>query len=260
MLEVCALSSGSSGNCFLVNQGKSSILIDAGISCKKIEERMNCLGKKVENVKGIFVTHEHSDHIKGIDVFSRKFNVPVFATKSLIENKLLCSNESLLNTVKNEDNVLIGKMEIISFPKIHRAIEPIGFSIIDQLSGKRVSVITDAGHICSNIAEQISESNALFLESNHDLEMLEKGPYPYFLKKWIGGDNGHLSNLQSSSGILENASSKLKFLTLCHLSEHNNTSEIALGIHKTTVKRKANLTPKIIVSTKNSPSEMIKLF
>ncbi len=258
-MEVCALSSGSSGNCFLINQGKSSILIDAGISCKKIEERMNSLGKKVESIKGIFVTHEHSDHVKGIDVFARKYGVPVFATKKLIENKFLCSKEELLNNIKKEDSTALGSMEIISFPKVHRAIEPIGFTVLDKKSGKRVSVITDAGHICPSIAEQVSDSNILFLESNHDPEMLENGPYPYFLKKWIKGDDGHLSNSQSIEGVIENAKSKLKYLTLCHLSEHNNSPEIALNLHRTMIKKRKDLSPKIYVSTKNSVSNNIKI-
>lgn len=258
-MEVCALSSGSSGNCFLVSNGKSSILIDAGISCKRIEERINLLGKKVENIKGIFVTHEHSDHIKGVDVFTKKHPVPIFATKKLIENKNFCSREDLLTSIKKEDSISIGGMEVISFPKIHKAIEPIGFTILDKKSGKRISIITDVGKACQNINEHVSQSDALFLESNHDLEMLENGSYPYFLKKWIKGDDGHLSNIQSASCILENSKSRLKYLTLCHLSEHNNTPELALNLHKEMIKQRHELKPKIFISTKDSFSEMIKL-
>jgi len=258
-MEACALSSGSSGNCFLVSNGQNSILVDAGISCKQIEKKMDSLGKKVESVKGIFVTHEHSDHIKGIDVFSRKFNVPIFATQKLIENKFLCSREELLNPIKKEDNLLMCGMEIISFPKIHKAIEPLGFTVLDKKSGKRVSIITDIGNICVNTAEQISNSNSLFLESNHDLEMLENGPYPYFLKKWIKGDDGHLSNDQSIAGIIENAKSKLRSLTLCHLSEHNNSPELVQRLHSFSIKKITNLKPKIYVSIKDKVGDIIKI-
>ncbi len=258
-MEAYALSSGSSGNCFLVSNGKNSILIDAGISCKQIEGRMSSIRKKVENVKGIFVTHEHSDHIRGIEVFTKKHPIPIFATKKLIENKSICNNESLLNSIKKEDSLSIGGMEITSFPKIHKAIEPIGFTIMDKKSGKRISIITDAGNACKNIMDQVSQADALFFESNHDLEMLERGPYPYFLKKWIKGDDGHLSNIQSSSCILENAKSRLKYLILCHLSEHNNTPELAFNIHKKMLKQRNNFKPKIFVSTKDPVSKMIKL-
>jgi len=258
-MEVCALASGSSGNCFLVSNGKNSILIDAGISCKRIEERLLSIRKKAEDLKGIFVTHEHSDHIRGIDVFTKKHPIPVFATKKVIENKSLCSREDLLNSIKKEDSLSIGGMEIISFPKIHKAIDPIGFTILDKKSGKRVSIITDAGNACKNIIDHVSQSDALFLESNHDLEMLEKGPYPYFLKKWIKGDDGHLSNIQSSLCVLENAKSRLRYLTLCHLSEHNNTPEIAFSLHKRMLKKRNELKPKIFVSSKDFVTKKIKL-
>lgn len=259
MLEVCALSSGSSGNCFLASNGDNSILVDAGISCKKIEERMISINKDVKNIKGIFVTHEHSDHIRGIDVFSRKFNVPIFATKKVIEQSFLCSREELIFPIKKEENLVIGGMEVFSFSKIHKAIDPISFTIVDNKSGKKASIITDAGYACENIIENISISDALFIESNHDPEMLENGPYPYFLKKWIGGDTGHLSNMQSALGILENAKSKLKNIILCHLSEHNNTPQLALNLHRTMIKNRYDLRPKIFASAKTSASEIIKL-
>lgn len=220
---------------------------------------MNLIGKNVENIKGVFVTHEHSDHIKGVDVFARKFNVPVFATQSLIKNNFLCSNHDLINNIKVEENMNVGGMEIFSFSKVHKAIEPIGFTITDSANGKKVSIITDAGHACKNIIENVSEANALFFESNHDPEMLENGPYPYFLKKWVGGDNGHLSNRQSALCILENAKRKMKNLVLCHLSEQNNTAKIALNTHKTLLRHRIDLRPNIYVSNKIEPSVMIKL-
>lgn len=258
-MEVCALSSGSSGNCFYVGRENSGILVDCGISCKRVEERMSLIGKKVENIKGVFVTHEHSDHIKGIDVFSRKFNIPIFATQSLIKNNFLCSNTDLINNIKVGDNMNIDGMEIFSFSKIHKAIEPLGFTIIDSKNGKKVSIITDAGHVCKNIIENVSDANAIFLESNHDPEMLENGPYPYFLKKWVGGNDGHLSNNQSALCLLENAKRKMKNIVLCHLSEQNNTPKIALNTHKNMLRHRMDLKPNIYTSNKFEPSVMIKL-
>lgn len=258
-MEVCALSSGSSGNCFYAGNGNSGLLVDCGISCKRIEERMNLIGRNVENIKGVFVTHEHSDHIRGIDVFARKFHVPVFATRSLIKNNFLCSNNDLVNEIKVGENMNIGGMEISSFSKIHKAIDPIGFTILDQKKNKKASIITDAGHACKNIVENVSDADALFLESNHDPEMLENGPYPYFLKRWIGGDNGHLSNMQAALCVLENAKKRMKNLVLCHLSEHNNTTKIALNTHKNLLKHRFDLKPNIYVSEKSAPSVVIKL-
>ncbi len=258
-MEICALASGSSGNCFYAGDGNSSILIDAGVSCKKIEERMLTINRKVENVRAVFITHEHSDHIRGIDVFARKFNVPIFATRELIKNNFLCSNPDLIQTFKVGENIKIGGMEISSFSKIHKAIDPLGFTIVDSSSGKRASIITDAGHACKNIIENVSDANALFFESNHDLEMLENGSYPYFLKKWISSDNGHLSNMQSALCVLENAKRKMKSMVLCHLSEHNNTPKLALNTHRNLLKHRMDLKPRIFISDKESPSVIVKL-
>jgi phosphoribosyl 1,2-cyclic phosphodiesterase len=258
-MEICALASGSSGNCFYAGNGNSGILIDAGISCKRVEERMNSIGRKIENIMGVFVTHEHSDHIRGIDVFARKFNVPVFATKNLIKNNFLCSNDNLINEMKIGENIMMGGMEISSFSKVHKAIDPVGFSILDKRSNKKASIITDAGHACKNIIDNISDADALFLESNHDPDMLENGPYPYFLKKWIGSDNGHLSNMQAALCVLENAKKRMKNLVLCHLSEHNNTSKLAMNTHKTLLRHRFDLKPNIYVSEKSTPSVIIKL-
>jgi phosphoribosyl 1,2-cyclic phosphodiesterase len=258
-MEVCALSSGSSGNCYFAGNSKEGILIDAGISCKQIEKRMNLIGKDPSKIKGIFITHEHSDHKRGADVFARKFKVPIFATKKLVETNFLCNDESLVQTIKSGNTELIAGMEIRSFPKVHKAIEPLGFAIKRKNGKENVSIITDAGHACKNICEEISNSNVLFLESNHDEEMLENGPYPYFLKKWVRSDTGHLSNNQAALGLGENANKKLRELVLSHLSEHNNTHDLALKTHRDFMKNRKDLKANISLSTKFEPSKIVKL-
>lgn len=258
-MEVCALASGSSGNCYFIGRKENGVLIDAGISCKQIEQRMNLIGKDPSKIKAIFITHEHSDHKKGADVFARKYNVPVFATKKLVQTNFLCNKEHLIQTINpNETNVISG-IEIRSFLKSHKAVEPLGFTLKESSGKEKVSIITDLGYVCENVAKEVSEANVLFLESNHDPVMLENGPYPYFLKKWVGGDSGHLSNSQSATGVIENANKKLKELILSHLSEHNNTQELALRTHYDLIKNRKDLKTKISLSTKNSPGKLIKL-
>jgi len=247
-MEICALSSGSSGNCFLINNSGKSILVDAGISCKKIEEGFVSVGKNINSLNGIFITHEHSDHIIGADVLARKYNIPIFTTKNLAKNHFVCKDETLIQTIQKNDNVLMNGMEIISFPKIHKAIDPIGFTVLNPKTKKRTSIITDVGHVCKNVTEQVSFADVLFFESNHDEKMLQEGRYPYFLKKWVGGDDGHLSNTQSALCVLENSKKRMSDLILSHLSKHNNTPEIALNRHSELIQHRSDLNPRITVS------------
>jgi phosphoribosyl 1,2-cyclic phosphodiesterase len=255
-IEVSALASGSSGNCFYVSAAGKAILIDAGISTKRIIERLNSIGKSPESIKAIFITHEHIDHIRGADVFARQFNIPVFATKKVIDGSFICSNEKLIRPMKNNSSVKIAGMEVKSFTKSHDAVDPIGFFV--SFKGKNVSIITDAGHVCDSVSKHISKSDFIFLESNHDEEMLFNGPYPYHLKKLISSDIGHLSNKQAALSVLEYASSKLKGVVLSHLSSTNNTPEIAIKTFENYMKERINA-PEIHVSLKDAPTELFKI-
>lgn len=224
-MEVSVLSSGSSGNCFFVSHNNSSVLVDAGISAKKIAEGLQNIGKTPEEINGIFITHEHADHVKGADVFARKFNVPVFANKKTISASCLCENSNLVHEIKNHKNFSLGDLQIEAFSKSHKAADPVSFSIYGN---KKVSIITDVGFACKNVIKNVSDSDFLCLESNHDLTMLEQGPYPYFLKQWIRSDIGHLSNNQAGLCVMEHANSNLKHIVLSHLSETNNNPAIAM--------------------------------
>lgn len=255
-IEVSALASGSSGNCFYVSNGKQAILIDAGISTKKIIERLNSIGKSPESIKGIFITHEHIDHTRGADVFARQFNVPVFATKEVVKESFICSNKRLVKSIKNNSSIKICGMIVRSFTKSHDAVDPVGFCV--SFKEKTVSFITDAGHVCSNVSKHISKSDFLFLESNHDEEMLQNGPYPYYLKRLISSDIGHLSNKQAALSVLEYASPKLKGVVLSHLSSTNNTPEMALRTFENYLKERTNA-PEIYVSLKDMPTELFKI-
>ncbi len=252
-MEISALASGSSGNCFYVGNGKG-LLVDAGISCKQIEERLKKVGKNPEKIQGILITHEHTDHIRGADVFARRYQVPIFATKKTILERELCSQEDLIKTIKNNQKMSIAGMDVEAFPKPHKAQDPVSFNIID---GRKASIITDIGYCNESVIKNVSDSNFLCIETNHDLGMLENGPYPLFLKKWIGSDSGHLSNLKSALCILEHGNKNLKHIMLSHLSENNNHPQIALNTFKLLNERK-DLNPELIVSGRQ-PSKLIKL-
>jgi phosphoribosyl 1,2-cyclic phosphodiesterase len=260
---ISALASGSSGNCFYVEnsfKGKTdAIIVDAGISCKQILARLSLLNKNQENIRGIFITHEHTDHIKGVDVFARNFNIPIFVPKKIIGSRFICSNENLVVPIKNNETMNIGKMEIQAFSKHHQSADPVSFSISDRITNKKLSVITDAGHACKNVIEAVATSNFLCIESNYDEKMLKDGPYPWPTKKWIGSDIGHLSNIQSAACVLEHANKHLKHLMLCHISENNNTPEIAHHTHFKFLKERSDLRPKLTLSNRYSPTALFKV-
>lgn len=258
-MELCGLSSGSSGNCFYVgnSKGNEGILIDAGISSKRIVEKLSQINVLPEQIKGILITHEHADHIKGADVFARSFNVPIFATKKTFDKHSLCSNSDLLNRIGNSSSFKLAGMEIETFSKSHLAEDPVSFSVVQN--SKRASIITDLGICCDRVNSVVSDSDFLFLESNHDLNMLEKGPYPAFLKAWVRGDKGHLSNLQASLCILEHGTRKLKNVILSHISQTNNTPEIALNTFTHILKERKDLRPKTSVSCRDNPTDLFKL-
>ncbi len=256
-LQACALASGSSGNCFYVGNGKGSVLIDAGISAKQICMRMEERGLQPEKVKGIFVTHEHGDHVRGIDVFARRFRVPVFATRKTAQSCFLCENEELIRIIRNTEEIELAGMCIEVFRKFHDAVEPVSYTV--ACGKKRVSVITDLGHACKRVQEQVNDADFLFLESNHDERMLKQGDYPEELKALILSDIGHLSNRQAGLCVLEHASSRLKQVVLSHLSENNNTPQLALRTFLKLVKERNDLSFDTSLSGREEPTELFRI-
>lgn len=254
-MKLAALSSGSCGNCFYINNGDSSVVVDAGISRKQIVERLGYLGENPEKIKGIFITHEHTDHIKGADVLARQFNIPIFATRGTIKSCFLCSDEELVYEIKNDEIVKLGSLEIEAFTKNHRAAEPVSFAIRNS---KMISILTDIGKVCGNVSEAVKDSDFIVMESNHDLRMLEQGPYPYFLKNWIKSEVGHLSNLHSGLCVLEHGTSKLRNVMLAHLSEINNTPLLAFRTFQSLMRERVDLSPRISLSLRG-PTDLLKV-
>lgn len=254
-MRLSVLSSGSSGNCFYAENKDSAVLIDAGISCKQILERLSFIGRSPSKIKGVFITHEHTDHVRGADVFCRNFGIPIFATEKTSENCLLCSDADLINTIKNDETVKINEMNVEAFSKSHKAGDPVSYNIFN---GKKVSVITDLGKCCKNVIDNVSDSNLLCIEANHDLKMLEEGPYPWHLKRWISGDTGHLSNTQAGLLLLEHSPIKLKNIVLSHLSQTNNTPELAFRTVRGLLKERANFHPRVIAMGRGEIGGLIR--
>lgn len=219
-LFIASLNSGSNGNCYYIGSEREAVLIDAGISCRETEKRMNRLGLPLENVKAIFISHEHSDHIRGLPVLSRKYRLPVYITAGTLIHGRLSDQLLSVQSFNAYETVSIGELSVLAFPKAHDAADPHSFTI--TRNGICIGVFTDIGVTCNNLVTYFRQCHAAFLEANYDEEMLEQSRYPYFLKKRISGGKGHLSNKQALELFTAHRPDYMSHLLLSHLSQENN--------------------------------------
>lgn len=228
-MEFCSIYSGSSGNCLYVGSERTKLLIDAGLTGKKIAEGLKEIDVNPNEINGILITHEHDDHIKAAGILSRRFNIPIFANTNTWNAIYGAIGEVKLHNIKvfqGFDGFEIGDIFIKPFKIPHDAADPVGYSFYHK--NKKVSVATDIGYASDVVKNNIKDSDFILLESNHDVEMLKVGPYPYYLKRRVLSDKGHLSNEDCGKAIVEIISSKLKKVMLGHLSKTNNYPELAL--------------------------------
>ena len=263
MLNFCSLYSGSSGNSLFVETENTKILIDAGMSCKKIEEALHSIEVEPSSINAILVTHEHSDHIKGISTISKKFDIPVFATKETFDampshtEKLSEKNITFFNP---SEKFQIDDLEILPFSIPHDAANPCGFNIIKDKN--QISIATDIGHMTKSIINNLEGSKFILLESNYDKEVLRCCSYPFKLKTRIAGDTGHLSNTMAGKTISYlSKNSNLEIAMLGHLSKESNFPELA---YQTVVDELIsscadNNSIKLSVANRDCPSKLITL-
>lgn len=229
-MRICSIASGSSGNCIYVGDERTHLLVDTGISKKRVEEGLHALGVKGEELSGILVTHEHIDHIQGLGVFSRKYGIPIYATKGTLEGIRSTASlgrlpEGILKEITVDKRFQLGGMEILPFTISHDAKEPSGYRI--ENGKKAAAVATDLGVYDDYTVARLKNLNAVVLEANHDIHMLEVGPYPYPLKRRVMGDKGHLSNELSGRLLCDILHDRLQYVILGHLSKENNYAELA---------------------------------
>lgn len=223
-LFISSLNTGSNGNCFYIGNSNEAVLIDVGLSCKETELRLQRLNLSMDSVKAIFISHEHSDHIRGLPVLAKKYQLPVYITPSTLLSGKQQLPQHLLNTFRAYASIQLGSLEVIAFPKKHDAAEP--HSFIVRCNEVTVGVFTDIGQHCDDVIRNFKECNAVFLEANYDEEMLNTGRYPYYLKNRIRGGNGHLSNTQALALFKTHKSAHLSHLFLSHLSKDNNCPDL----------------------------------
>lgn len=219
-LFITSLNSGSNGNCYYIGNDTEAILVDAGISCTEIEKRMKRLGLSMHKVKAVFISHEHTDHVSGVYVLTKKYHLPVYITNTTVTSCRLRLEKHLITSLTAHAPVVIGDLSITAFPKFHDAADPCSFIV--RCNNIVVGVFTDIGAPCKNVIDHFKQCHAAFLESNYDDTMLEEGRYPYFLKNRIRGGNGHLSNVQALKLFTAHKPSFMSHLFLSHLSKNNN--------------------------------------
>jgi phosphoribosyl 1,2-cyclic phosphodiesterase len=226
-ISVCVLASGSKGNSTYISDGTTSFLIDAGLSGLEIERRLESRNIDPANLNAILVTHEHSDHIQGVGVLSRRFKIPVYINRKTIKASPRIGNLNETRLFECGTPFILDDFSIHPFSISHDARDPAGFTI--GQNGKRIGIATDLGTVTSMVRENLKQCALLILEANHDPEMLATGPYPWHLKQRIKGRTGHLSNLESKVLLQELQHESLQKVILAHLSETNNTSQKAFA-------------------------------
>ena len=230
-LFITSLNSGSNGNCYYIGNEQEAVLVDAGISCRETETRMKRLGLSMTKVKAIFVSHEHTDHIRGLEGLARKYRLPVYITPDTRGNSRLIFDNIGLQSFRAYEPVRIGELTITGFPKFHDAADPHSFVVAYQ--DIKVGVFTDIGTPCQHVIRHFQQCHAAFLEANYDEEMLDKGYYPHHLKRRIKGDKGHLSNAQALALFTAHKPACMSHVLLSHLSRDNNNPELVKDLFTT---------------------------
>jgi phosphoribosyl 1,2-cyclic phosphodiesterase len=251
---VCPLASGSRGNCLFVSCNHFSFLIDAGLSGVEVKRRLNAVKLEPESLNAIIITHEHSDHVKGAGVLNRRYNIPVYITKKTWK---ACSNLGEINDLRFFEcgkSFKINQIKINPFSISHDAADPVGLTL--EYNSHKLGVATDLGIATTLVKDHLNNSTVLYLESNHDPDMLINGPYPWHLKQRIKGRTGHLSNMDAKDLIQALKIQDLQHVILAHLSEENNCPQTA---YEEVLKGLNGSDVTLHVASPDKPGKLIKL-
>ena len=229
-MRLCSIASGSSGNCIYVGSECAHVLVDIGISGKKMETGLNSLELTGRDIDGILITHEHSDHIKGLGVIARRYGIPIYATGGTVDAMFRSGSlgkipEGIFHEIREDEPFLIKDLKVKPFTISHDAAQPVGYRL--ECGAHSVGIATDLGKYNDYIIENLQDLDALLLEANHDIRMLQVGKYPYYLKQRILGDRGHLSNEKAGRLLCRLLHDNMKAIFLGHLSRENNYEELA---------------------------------
>lgn len=250
-MRAIVLSSGSKGNTTYIECGNTKILIDMGNTCKYVVNKLKGIGINAEDIDAIFITHTHSDHIKGLKVFLKKYGTKVYFTKKMQDKLMFIDNYSFIDS----DEIIIKDLKLEIIKTSHDVVDSVGYVI--EGDNRSIVYITDTGYINSKYFSKLINREVYILESNHDIEMLNSGPYSFQLRQRILGDKGHLSNYDCSRYLSSFIGDRTEWIVLAHLSEENNTRELA---YDTLIKRldeNNKSIKKIIIAKQDEETEEI---
>ncbi len=250
------LGSGSSGNSTLVSTGRTRLLVDAGLSRREMIRRLAAVGETLERIDAILISHEHCDHVSGLPVVAKTVKAPVFVTRLAAPAIAWNGEPPPLETFQAGARLTVGDIEIDTFTVPHDSIDPIGFCLRSQ--GLRIGLVTDLGYIPESIKFHLHRTDLLILESNHDLEMLKVGPYPWPVKQRVMSRKGHLSNETTGEFIRGHLDAATRTLVLGHLSENNNHPEIARLVASQALEARG-LATRLVVAGPREPTEVFDL-
>ena len=228
-----SLQSGSQGNCIYVEADGVGLLFDAGISGIRAEERLAAYDRDIRQVRALIISHDHADHVRCAGIYQRKYGLPIYITPDTLDAAAAAYRLRPMHDVRHFESgetIRFGKVTVETIPTAHDAADGVGFVV--SAGRKRLGILTDLGHVFDGLDAVIGSLDAVFIESNHDIEMLENGPYPRFLKERIRGPEGHISNRESAELLRASDRGRLKWACLSHLSQNNNTPDLALRTHR----------------------------
>jgi phosphoribosyl 1,2-cyclic phosphodiesterase len=264
-VSVAVLASGSRGNSTLLSSAKTHILVDAGLSCREICKRMKAVGFTPDCLSAVLITHEHVDHIAGLRVLARKLSVPVFITSATHRTWARAQQDETgevpeirkLEVFASGHKFQVGDIEITPFTIPHDAIDPVGFAF--RVEGVKVAIATDLGYLPASVLDHLRGCEVLVIESNHDLEMLRGGPYPWSIKQRVMSRVGHLSNEALADFFLRDYDGNAAYVVLAHLSEQNNHPEVARrAAEHALASRRTLLSNRVLLATQDQPLEPIR--
>ncbi len=267
MVSVTVLASGSKGNCTLVSSSRTRLLIDAGLSCRELLRRLLLCGEDPATLDAVLITHEHADHIAGLRVLARRLKVPIYITGATYQEYQRCARDTAGHRVsldrrepfRSGKGFQIGDIDVMPFTIPHDAVDPVGFTL--RADGIKLGVCTDLGYLPASVRHHLRGCHILMIESNHDLELLRGGPYPWSVKQRVMSRVGHLSNDALADFLTTDYDGSAEFLILAHLSEQNNHPEIARMTAQRALGEQPSLlhSNRLLLAPQHEPSAAVRL-